>query len=170
MAGRTHCEDINTVAREGFNPSNKKGLSGSQEKPSDHLGFPLALALWFWAAVYLFLISWFRSRLLPCFKDIRIATIWQWGVNFVEAEWPLATNTKIFIDHCEIMHIYFTKVTKDFNKHKSLQGEEIHNLWSKDAFEENFILLTERENQIPVWYQLTVTKFVYLVNLWKISS
>ena len=68
------------------------------------------------------------------------------------------------------MHIYFTKVTKDFNKHKSLQGEEIHNLWSKDAFEENFILLTERENQIPVWYQLTVTKFVYLVNLWKISS
>ena len=41
------------------------------------------------------------------------------------------------------MLIYFTKVTKDFkNKDKSLKGKEIHNLFLKASFKENFVLLT----------------------------
>ena len=49
--------------------------------------------------------------------------------------------------------MYFTKVTKYFeNKCKSLKGKEVQNLLSKATFQENFILLLERGNQIPVWY------------------
>ena len=35
----------------------------------------------------------------------------------------------IFIDHCEIIFIYYIKVIKYFkNKYKSLKGKEIHSL------------------------------------------
>ena len=48
--------------------------------PSSCLAFPIAVALWFSAVVYPFLISWFRSR--PCFKDIKIAKVLPWGIIF----------------------------------------------------------------------------------------
>lgn len=51
---------------------------------------------------------------MSSFKDIGIAKVWQWGVGFfVEAEWVLSTCTIIFIDNCEMIFIYFTKVTKN---------------------------------------------------------
>ena len=41
----------------------------------------------------------------------------------------------------------------------------MHSLLSKTTFQENSILITERESQIPVWYQLSVDNkilFIYL--------
>ena len=58
----------------------------------------------------------------------------------------------IFIDYCEIISIYFTKVAKDLkNKYKSLKGKNSHSLLSKATYPENVVLLAKRENQIPVW-------------------
>ena len=44
------------TARKGFTVSNKRGLSGSREKPSSRLGLPIALTVWFIAIVYPFQI------------------------------------------------------------------------------------------------------------------
>ena len=64
------------------------------------------------------------------------------------------------------MFIYFTKVTEKFkNKYKSLKGKEIHNLYRK-LHSKTTLFSKHREDQIPVWYQLTINNKVCLsVNL-----
>ena len=73
-----HYEGINPVAREGFIPSKKK----KKMRIVRELGKIQAavldfswLWLWFTAIVHPFLILQFRSRLLSCFQDIRIAKV-----------------------------------------------------------------------------------------------
>ena len=70
--------------------------------------------------------AWLMGRLLPCFKDVRIVKVWQWGVNICRCR-------MIFVYTCHSLHrsfwnnIYFITVTVSFkNKYKSLKGKEIY--------------------------------------------
>ena len=47
-----------------------------RKKPKSLLGFPIALPFWFSTIVYPSLNPWFRSRLLPCPKNIKIVKVW----------------------------------------------------------------------------------------------
>ena len=62
-----------------------------------------------------------------------------------------------FIELCEIIFIHFIKVTKDLkNKYESLKGKEIYIVCYQKSYSKKTLFFSSgRENQIPVWCQLT---------------
>ena len=50
------------------------------------------------------------------------------------------------------------------SSYKSLRPKSSHSLLSKAALQEIIVLLTDRENHIPVWHQLTANNNIYLPN------
>lgn len=69
-------------------------LSGSWEEPNHHLVFPIAPAV---KSTTNFAPLMGKSRLLPCYKDIRMAKVWQQTPFSAQAWWASSSCAAAFI-------------------------------------------------------------------------
>ena len=76
----------------------KWDLPDSREEPSSCLGFSIALTVEFTAIVYPPSFPWFRSRLSPYCKDVRMAKVWQWGTILCRGRMDFIHMWKAFVD------------------------------------------------------------------------
>ena len=74
--------DGNSFSSSGWSnvETEKLDLPESREEPSGCLGFSTAPTVEFAAIVYPPSSLCYRSRLLPWYKDIRMAAVWHWGM------------------------------------------------------------------------------------------
>ena len=140
-------------------------MSGSWEKPSGYLGFPIALGLWFSAVAYQFLIPAVGADYHHVLRTSEYLKFTHEGLIFVvEAEWALSTCIAI------LNNVYLLCQS---NK-KILKANKNHSKAKKLIICYQICILIKlcSLNREKTKFQsgtrvVLITKFVYLLNLRK---